>query len=187
MILACRSDAKAKEAIDDIQSNPSDSGRVEYAHLDLSDLSTVVNFVAELRTKHAHLDILVNNAGVNTSGTTKNNLEQLFQTNYLGHFLLVNLLLQDKNSREPLRVVNMSSLMHHLGNTKFKASIQPPGQNDKNLRVYMHSKFYLNLLTLQLNSCYSPVMQPLTVLPENIRPGKRLIYGYVYMGKTNSL
>ena len=65
--------------------------------VDLSDMSSVVNFCHNVRNKYARLDILINNAGVyDTSGTrktTKDGFELHFGTNYLSHYVMTDMLL----------------------------------------------------------------------------------------------
>lgn len=70
--------------------------RVLLMHLDLSDLISVRNFAAEFKDSKLSLNILVNNGGIALCKGPKNTpdgLELMFATNFLGHFLLTNLLL----------------------------------------------------------------------------------------------
>lgn len=52
---------------------------------------------------------------------TRDGFESQMATNYLGHFLLTSLLLDklkataDEDRSDPVRVVNVSSVAHHLG------------------------------------------------------------------------
>lgn len=50
---------------------------------------------------------------------TEDLLELQFATNHLGHFLLVNLLLDLIKRSAPARIVVVSSLLHHLGRIDF--------------------------------------------------------------------
>lgn len=173
VILASRDEKKTKEAIEEIKKQDSSKysndskkkGKAEFLKLDLGDLSSVVTFVDTFMKKYKTVDILVNNAGLNGHGPfTKDGIQQCFQVNYLGHYLLTRLLVNkldispiDKNGRsglgkKQLRVVNLSSVMHHWGTSQFKTSalsadIWVPG--------YQDSKLYMNLLTLELNKRYS--------------------------------
>ena len=51
-------------------------------------MTSVLAFCNEYRQQVGSLDIIVNNAGVNTKGTTSDGLNESFQINYLGHYLL---------------------------------------------------------------------------------------------------
>lgn len=63
------------------------------------------------------LHILINNAGCfGLSRTlTKDAFETVFAANYLGHFLLTNLLTDCLHASAPSRVVNVSSSLHNIG------------------------------------------------------------------------
>lgn len=63
------------------------------------------------------MHILVNNAGCfGLSRTvTKDGFETVFAANYLGHFLLTNLLTDCLTASSPSRVVNLSSSLHNIG------------------------------------------------------------------------
>lgn len=63
VILACRNEQKAKNAVEDVSAScPDSKGKLAYLHLDLSDLSSVRAFVKEFTSQFSRLDVLVNNA-----------------------------------------------------------------------------------------------------------------------------
>jgi NAD(P)-dependent dehydrogenase (short-subunit alcohol dehydrogenase family) len=63
---------------------------------DLSIMSSVRNLAEILKSKYAKVDVLINNAGVYKTrrGVTVDGFEEMFAANYLGPFLLTNLLLE---------------------------------------------------------------------------------------------
>lgn len=63
---------------------------------DLSILSSVRNLAEILKSKYQKIDVLINNAGVYKTkrGVTVDGFEEMFVSNYLGPFLLTNLLLE---------------------------------------------------------------------------------------------
>ena len=63
--------------------------------LDLDSLKSVRKFAADILKSESRLDVLINNAGCAPvkQVMTEDGLEHAMQTNYLGHFLLTNLLL----------------------------------------------------------------------------------------------
>jgi len=94
VILACRSLAKGETAVSQIrQETP--TAKLDLMQLDLSDLSSVHQFVQEFKERHTRLDLLINNAGVMVPPftKTKDGFELQFGTNHLGHFALTGLLL----------------------------------------------------------------------------------------------
>lgn len=89
-------------------------GSVEVKELDLGSLASVRRFVGEFQAGYGELHGLVNNAGVmNTpKGRTEDGFETQLGVNYLGHFLLTELLLDVLKSSAPSRVVCVSSVAH---------------------------------------------------------------------------
>ncbi|NXN91775.1 RDH12 dehydrogenase, partial [Rhinopomastus cyanomelas] len=93
-ILACRSQKRGQATLEEIRvatGNPSVLLRL----LDTSSMASVRAFAQAVLRHEERLDVLVNNAGVTglPFAITPEGLEQTFATNYLGHFLLTNLLL----------------------------------------------------------------------------------------------
>lgn len=89
-------------------------GKVEVMELDLASLASVRRFAEAFLAEYTRLDGLVNNAGVMHSpeGRTKDGFETQFGINYLGHFLLTELLLDTLKASAPARIVNVSSVAH---------------------------------------------------------------------------
>lgn len=134
VILACRSKDKALTARDiindfhrDDDGNSGSQGRAIVLEpvLDLSDFNAIRKYVDTVQNEYDKVDVLINNAGRNTSGRSPGNpeLDLMFQSNYLGHFLLTELLLKNElllsSSKEKRdgncnKVINLSSVMHHF-------------------------------------------------------------------------
>lgn len=102
VVLACRSHDRGEQAAADLTG----PGEAEVRALDVSDLSSVRAFAAEVGA----VDVLVNNAGVMgvPFSHSPDGVELHFATNHLGHFALTNLLLD----RLTDRVVVVSSIAH---------------------------------------------------------------------------
>ncbi len=113
VILACRRFSEAEKARSSIQKSVS-WARIEMMNLDLSDLSSVRNFVKEFHLNYSELHGLINNAGVmfTPQGKTKDGFETQFGTNHLGHYLLTELLLPTLKQSTPSRIVVLSSCYH---------------------------------------------------------------------------
>lgn len=116
VVLACRSRDKAQTAIKRIRSKtPNAAGKaVFHVPLDLSSIQSVNAFSKIIQEKYEQIDLLVNNAGLNSGGKSERNFDKMFQTNYLGHFLLTNNLMEKLLAADNPRVVNLSSVMHHF-------------------------------------------------------------------------
>ncbi|MGH3691066.1 MAG: SDR family oxidoreductase [Microbacterium sp.] len=97
--------------------------RIEVRRIDLADLASVRAFAAEVLADGAGLDTLVNNAGVMTPPKrfeTKDGFELQFGSNFLGPFLLTNLLLPRLLDAPTGRIATMSSLVAHRGSIHFE-------------------------------------------------------------------
>lgn len=117
VILACRNLQKAEEAKKNILKELSDGGDVIVRHLDLSSMQSVRQFARETYEQESRLDILINNAAVSSmpKNITEEGLEFSYATNYVGPFLLTNLLLDLLKKSAPSRIVNLTSIMNALG------------------------------------------------------------------------
>src|ERR1700751_3705934 len=126
--LACRNEMKANAAIRDIQETLPHS-HVSFVPLDLFSLASIRRFPALLSVAHAPaLNALVLNAGgismkANSLEFTDDGFERTFQLNFLGHFLLANLFVE--NMAAPARIVVVSSDLHDPAATKM-GKLMPP-------------------------------------------------------------
>jgi NAD(P)-dependent dehydrogenase (short-subunit alcohol dehydrogenase family) len=108
---ACRRVDAGKEAFADLGNI---RGSVEIMEMDLASLASVRRFAEAFLAKYDRLDGLVNNAGVMypPKGKTEDGFETQFGINYLGHFLLTELLLDTLKASAPSRIVCVSSVAH---------------------------------------------------------------------------
>lgn len=187
VVLACRARERGSAAVSaieaSIRADPSCSGRVMFLQLDLESFESIYTFVTEFRGIFQRLDILVNNGGINTSGVTSYGLQQTFCVNYLGHYYLFRLLeplLATKDQSGTVnfgRVVNLSSVMHHVGSPDFKSSAYfgtRPGDLNANNNTYSDSKLYMNFLTMEINRRYcvaAPDKRRRSITAVSVNPG----------------
>ncbi|KAM7300809.1 retinol dehydrogenase 11-like [Ixodes scapularis] len=119
VILACRNLEKADKAMQEIFEETQQ--KVVIKRLDLASLRSVREFAEDILKTESRLDVLVNNAGLINDRSkvqlTEDGYEVCFQTNYLGHFLLTILLSELLKKSAPSRVINLSSILHHIGST----------------------------------------------------------------------
>uniref|UniRef100_A0A8U8B1Y4 Uncharacterized protein n=1 Tax=Geospiza parvula TaxID=87175 RepID=A0A8U8B1Y4_GEOPR len=151
-ILACRSRERGQAAVQEIRAatgNPAVLLRL----LDTGSLASVRAFAAAVLREEPRLDVLVNNAGVTGRwlpfAITSEGLEQTFTTNYLGPFLLTNLLLDLLKASAPARVVNVSSFWHSVGtaDSGYLTGQRRPGGHDA---AYNSTKLMNVLFTAEL-------------------------------------
>jgi NAD(P)-dependent dehydrogenase (short-subunit alcohol dehydrogenase family) len=177
VVLACRSEVKARKVAKEIE-EMSSNGKVDVIELDLSSINSIYKFSEVFHSRYNSLDILVNNGGLNTPGVIQygsRTLQQLFMVNYFGHYCLFrcleDLLMNPstQTSSCPSRVVNLSSVTHHTGQSDFRLSstygceetntshssiflrLLSAFVGSKSISAYSDSKLYLNLLTMEIN------------------------------------
>ncbi|KAE9452065.1 hypothetical protein C3L33_16043, partial [Rhododendron williamsianum] len=108
--------AIVKEAI--LKENP--SARIDVMELDVSSMASVRKFASEYSSSGLPLNLLINNAGVNAPfALTEDNIELMFGTNHIGHFLLTNLLFETmkstaRESQREGRIVIVASEGHRF-------------------------------------------------------------------------
>ncbi|CAL1265550.1 unnamed protein product [Larinioides sclopetarius] len=113
VIIGCRDIEKGRKAAEDINEQIKDT-QVIVKYLDLASFASIRKFAAEILKSEPQIHILVNNAGVMAcpKSKTEEGFETHFGVNYLGHFLLTNLLLDRIKASAPARIVNVSSLIY---------------------------------------------------------------------------
>ena len=90
VILACRNMVKAQAAKEDIIAATGNEN-VEVQIIDTSSFKSVHNFDKNIIDAGIEIDVLINNAGISPmrgTGLTADGFDIVFETNYLGHFLL---------------------------------------------------------------------------------------------------
>ncbi|WP_461215972.1 SDR family NAD(P)-dependent oxidoreductase [Lacticaseibacillus sp. GG6-2] len=111
LIMACRNLSKAQAAREAIlQAVP--TAQIDCLQLDTSSLAAVRAFVADFQALKLPLDGLICNAGIagRTVHDTADGFNNIFETNYLGHFLLTQLLLPLMGDTG--RIITVSSERH---------------------------------------------------------------------------
>ena len=126
VILASRNAIKCKNVqLEITKMNIESQGSVICLMLDVSDFDSVRSFSEEVINTYQTVDILVNNAGIHYAADIIKNITHMsaqgydlsFATNYMGHFLLTELLVPHMETEG--RVVNIASLYHYQGGEHF--------------------------------------------------------------------
>jgi NAD(P)-dependent dehydrogenase (short-subunit alcohol dehydrogenase family) len=114
VIMANRNVANAIDAADVIAQKT--GGDIRVMHLDLGSFESVRSFAKMFLHKfNGELHYLINNAGIlgeSGSRVSQDGFELTLQVNYLGHFLLTELLLPALRQNRPSRVINVASTAH---------------------------------------------------------------------------
>lgn len=155
VIMACRRPDAAEEVAKSLTGL---KGSYAVMRLDLADLASVRNFVAEFLKKYDKLDALVCNAGLVTFGSeierTKDRFEMAIGVSYFGHFLLTELLLDILKKSAPSRVAIVSSVVH-AGNQRNRPTVHLDDLNFNtrkfnNFAAYAEAKVAVVLYAMEL-------------------------------------
>ncbi|XP_012636583.2 retinol dehydrogenase 12 [Microcebus murinus] len=147
--IACRDVLKGESAASEIRADTKNS-QVLVRKLDLSDTKSIRAFAEGFLTEEKQLHILINNAGVMMYPYSKtvDGFETHIGVNHLGHFLLTHLLVERLKESAPSRIVNLSSVAHHIGKIRFH---DLHGEKRYNRTfAYCHSKLANMLFTREL-------------------------------------
>jgi NAD(P)-dependent dehydrogenase (short-subunit alcohol dehydrogenase family) len=153
VIVAGRNKERIDDAIQAIEKETI-TGTVSPEIIDLASLNSVRKFANEFNKTHTKLDILINNAGVMMppESKTKEGFELQFGVNFLGHFLLTDLLYNKLKSTQKSRVVTISSIAHRGASVDFEnLRVEKPYDTK---REYYQSKLADLIFALELGRRY---------------------------------
>ncbi len=123
VVMACRDVARGEAARAEISAMAEGGGELEVRELDLSSLDSVRAFAAKANADLPRIDVLINNAGVfpQKASKTVDGFEAQFGVNFLGPFLLTNLLLDKLRASAPSRIIHLTSMLHTQGTLDFES------------------------------------------------------------------
>ena len=150
VVITSRSKAKADEAAQELSQGA--SSRVFGLELDLSNLNSIRSFVSELSKQTERVDALINNAGTIAGKRiqTADGLEYTFVSNYLGPFLLTNLLLPKLEVASGSRIINLSSELYRGAKKGLDFSDLQLSKGFSPSKAYANSKLAMMLFTFEL-------------------------------------
>ncbi|XP_025022099.1 zinc finger BED domain-containing protein 1 isoform X2 [Python bivittatus] len=120
VIIVANDEKKGHESVMEIKEEILNA-KVEFLYCDLASMKSVCQCVKEFKAKNCPLHVLINNAAVMLvpEKKTEDGFEEHIGVNYLGHFLLINLLLdtlkQSGTHSHNARIVTVSSAAHYAG------------------------------------------------------------------------
>jgi NAD(P)-dependent dehydrogenase (short-subunit alcohol dehydrogenase family) len=152
-VLACRNQEKAAAAAAEVTQR-SGHDDVHLISLDLADLASVQRAAGDILERWDRLDVLVNNAGGTWSQRqlTAQGFEQTFGVNHLGHFYLTLLLLDRLKGSAPSRIINLSSVGHHMAWRGMRFEDLQSERRYATLEAYGRSKLANILFTRELST-----------------------------------
>ncbi|WP_455140342.1 SDR family oxidoreductase [Candidatus Hodarchaeum mangrovi] len=151
VILACRNEEKGKKLKEELQS-VKDNSNIGLYLLDLGSLTSIKAMAKNFLSEHSELDVLINNAGTfqYKRRLSVDGFELTFAVNYLGPFLLTNLLLPILKQSPSGRIVNVASGLHKTA-TLDLSDLQTEKRKYQGMSVYGSSKLANVLFTYTLH------------------------------------
>ena len=192
VVISCRDIDKGKQYF---ASHPQ-RGNMDILPLELGSFSSIRAFVAHVLSHYPKIDVLINNAGLIPAeyALTEDGYESTFGVNFLGPFLLTQLLLDRLIASAPARVIHISSVAHKRATPDIEAFFSSSKQQEKKFRWMKHysqSKLanilYSNWLAEQLHGTgvTSNALHPGMVNTEIIRGFPRWMeWGWKWISKT---
>lgn len=179
VVLACRNKAKADQAIQEIR-REHPQANLAFAPLDLFSLASVRRLPHELATMGVPPieGLILNAGGINMQAKslefTEDSYERTFQLNFLGHFLLANLVLPYLVG--PARIIFVSSDLHDPSATRM-GKIMPARYGPvedlaratgtaaklKPMARYATAKMYAMMVAYELDRKLRQTGRPITV------------------------
>ncbi len=120
LFLVARNKQKGEELKKEIL-NSKPKANIELLYADLSLQNDIKNLATDFKTKHNKLDVLINCAGLVSSDRieTKEGIEQTLAVNYISHYLLSHLLLEELKNAKQGRIINVASLIPFIAKINF--------------------------------------------------------------------
>ncbi|KAI1192638.1 hypothetical protein F5X97DRAFT_340071 [Nemania serpens] len=141
--------------------------------LDLSAQASVRRAAESISATVEKIDIVINNAAIMACpwSKTEDGIESQFATNYLGHFLLTNLLLDNKTVKmDGARIINTTSTGGLAGEVAFDDVNFQDGKTYVPVAAYAQSKAAMMLFSAALASRFDPrKVAAFSVHPGNIK------------------
>ncbi|NHJ48505.1 MAG: SDR family oxidoreductase [Asgard group archaeon] len=140
--------SKVKDEIEEYSSNT----KTKFIQCDLSSLASVKTAAEMIKTNYPKIDVLFNNAGIFNKKRleTEDGFENTFGVNYLAHFYLTLLLIDNLKAGAPSRIINVSSNIHLFFGLKINDL-----QSEKRYRsqiAYANAKSAIVLFTYELHN-----------------------------------
>lgn len=149
ILMLCRDSEKSKQVHQDIVAQTGNEN-VLLIPVDVSDPSSVRAAVDQIKSKYPKIDVLVNNAGVYKvkREETSNGVEMTFAVNFLGTFMISQLLLDNLQASGNARIVNVVSELYKSGSINFDNLMLKTGYKAGD--AYANSKMAAVLYTVEL-------------------------------------
>jgi NAD(P)-dependent dehydrogenase (short-subunit alcohol dehydrogenase family) len=145
-------DAAKGEAVAEALCKETGNDRVEAFAADLSSTKSVQALAEVVRKKHDTLHVLSNNAAFLSIDRrlSADGVELIFATNYLGHFLLSNLLIDLLKAAAPSRILTVSGQPRLIARVQPRFESQASASDFSPFRATLHAALAKVLFTFEI-------------------------------------
>ncbi|KAK2710673.1 retinol dehydrogenase 13-like isoform X2 [Artemia franciscana] len=154
LILPVRNMEKGKTVSSTI-SRLTGNKNINLKFMDLANLDSVREFCQSLVAEEARIDVLINNAGnapwEKVIDITDDGLEYQMASNYFGHFLMTNLIIDLMKNAAPSRIINMGSKVHWRSTDLDMDNLNFQRGDAGYWKIYGASKLCMMLFTKELS------------------------------------
>ncbi len=149
VVILGRNKTKTENVISDIITT-GDSGSLSLQICDLASMESVKKCAERILAEYSKIDILINNAGINMTKPTftSDGFETNWAINYLGAYLLTNLLLPRIQQSSPSRIVNLTTNTAFIDQIDFDDIESKPNFNTGD--TYTQAKLSMNMFSIDL-------------------------------------
>lgn len=167
VVMVCRDKGRGEAAQREIRATTSNKS-IDLLIADISSQIEVRRLAEQVKSRYKRLDVLINNAGISVGKCQESvdGVEMTFATNYLGHFLLTELLLELLKASAPSRIINVSSFVHRW-TTGIDFDDLERKKKFSGVQTYAQSKLALLMFTYEL----APRLRGTGVTVNALNPG----------------
>ncbi|MHA1505353.1 MAG: SDR family oxidoreductase, partial [Candidatus Heimdallarchaeota archaeon] len=151
LVIIARNKELAKQVKEEFV-RETNNNKTEFIYGDLSSLKSVKTAAEKIRKKYPKIDVLINNAGLFSDKRvlSEDGYELTFAVDYLAHFFLVLLLIENLKAATPARIINVASDIHLFFGLKINDLQQE--KRYRSFKAYAHAKSAMVLHTYELHN-----------------------------------
>lgn len=149
LILGNRNRGKAAKLKKELLQMGSESP-IDFFDCDLSSFSSIKDFCKRVKEKYEYIDVLINNAGLLTKKNdfTKDGFQMTVGTNYLGTYLLTELLLEKLEKSKNPKIIFTTSIIAKFAKCRISRDFFI--NTKKGIKAYANSKLSLLMYASEL-------------------------------------
>ena len=136
VVVSCRDIDKGRRYF----ASHSQAANIDTLPLELGSFSSIRAFSTDVLSRYPKIDVLINNAGILPVeySFTEDGYESAFGVNFIGHFLLTQLLLDRLIASAPARIIHVSSAAHTRATPDIEAFFSPSREQERKFRWMKH-------------------------------------------------